>query len=89
MAVGASGQSIALLVCRGGMPLVAAGTVLGGTAAGGAHHLIASQLYGTQFEDAWIWVAVLGIVAATGLLACALPAWRAARTNPVEALRAD
>jgi len=89
IAVGASGQAIALLVCRGGMPLVAVGIVLGAAAAGGVQRLIESQLYGTQFEDVRTWVAVLGIVTATGLLACAGPAWRAARTNPVKALRAD
>ena len=55
MAVGASGQAIALLVCRGGMPLVATGATLGGLAAGAAYHLIANQLYGIQFKDAWTW----------------------------------
>jgi len=89
IAVGASGRAIALLICRGGMPLVLAGTVLGAMAAVGAHRLIASQLYGTQFEDAWTWTAVLGIVALTGLLACAGPAWRAARVDPTKALRAE
>ena len=89
IAVGASSRAIAMLVCRGGMPLVLAGTVIGAMAAVGAHRLIASQLYGTQFEDAWTWVAVLGIVALTGLLACAGPAWRAARLDPTKALRAE
>jgi putative ABC transport system permease protein len=89
IAVGATGQAIALLVCRRGIPLVLAGTALGAAAAVGARRLIASQLYGTQFSDAWTWVAVLGIVAITGLLACAGPAWRATRINPVKALRAD
>jgi ABC-type antimicrobial peptide transport system permease subunit len=87
MAVGASRQAIALLVCRGGIPLVVIGTVLGAMVAVGARHLIAIQLYATQFEDAGTWTAVLGIVTAMGLLACAGPAWRAARTNPVNSLR--
>jgi putative ABC transport system permease protein len=89
IAVGASGQAIALLVCRGGIPLVLAGTALGAAAAAGARRLIASQLYGTQFGDAWTWVAVLAIVSVTGFLACAGPAWRAARVDPTEALRAE
>jgi putative ABC transport system permease protein len=89
MAVGASGQAIAFLVCRGGMPLVLAGTILGAIAALGAQRLIASQLYGTQFGDAWTWVFVLGIVTVTGVLACAGPAWRASRVDPTEALRAE
>jgi ABC-type antimicrobial peptide transport system permease subunit len=89
IAVGASGHAIALLVCRSGLPLVLAGTALGAIGAVGAHRLIASQLYGTQFEDAWTWAAVLGIVTVTGLLACAGPAWRASRVDPTKALRAD
>jgi putative ABC transport system permease protein len=89
IAVGASHQAIALLVCRSGMPLVLAGILLGAASAAGAHRLIASQLYGTQFEDAWTWVAVLGIVTVTGLLACAGPAWGATRVDPVKALRAE
>ena len=89
IAVGASRRAIAFLVCRGGMPLVLAGTVLGAMAAAGAHRLIASQLYGTRFEDAWTWVAVLAIVTVTGFLACAGPAWRAARVDPTKALRAE
>jgi putative ABC transport system permease protein len=87
IAVGATGQAIALLVCRGGIPLVLAGTALGAAAAAGARRLIASQLYGTQFSDAWTWAAVLGIVIVSGLLACAGPAWRAARVDPTRALR--
>jgi putative ABC transport system permease protein len=89
IAVGATGRAIALLVCRGGMPLVLAGTALGAMAAAGARRLIASQLFGIQFEDAWTWALVLGIVTVTGFLACAGPAWRAAHTSPVTALRSD
>jgi len=89
IAVGASSRAIALLICRGGMPLVLAGAVLGAIAAVGAHRLIANQLYGKKFEDTWTWIAVLGIVAVTGLLACAGPAWRAARVDPTQALRAE
>jgi ABC-type antimicrobial peptide transport system permease subunit len=58
-------------------------------AAAGARRLIASQLFGIQFEDAWTWALVLGIVTVTGFLACAGPAWRAAHTSPVTALRSD
>ena len=72
--------------CRGGIPWWRS-SGLAAMVAVGTRHLIASQLYGTQFEDAGTWAAVLGIVTAMGLLACAEPAWRAARTNPVNALR--
>jgi predicted permease len=87
MAVGATGRDIAALICFHGLRLVIAGAVLGCAGALIAHRYIASQLYGVRFADPITWlVAGSGIVLA-GMFACVLPAWRAARTNPVEALK--
>jgi putative ABC transport system permease protein len=87
MAIGATGRAIAALVCFSGLRLVIAGAALGCAGALIAHRFIASQLYGVGFDDATTWLGVgIGIVL-FGLLACALPAWRAARTNPAEALK--
>ncbi|MGB6942563.1 MAG: ABC transporter permease [Bryobacteraceae bacterium] len=87
MAIGATGRAIAALVCFGGIRLVIAGAALGCLGAFVAHRYIASQLYGVGFGDPIAWLAAgLGIVLA-GVLACALPAWRAARMNPAESLR--
>jgi hypothetical protein len=87
MALGAGRGSIAKLVCRGGMALVAVGTSLGCAAALGTYRFIASQMYGVGLEDGLTWIAVVAIVGVSGLLASALPAWRAARLSPGEALR--
>ncbi len=87
MAIGATGRTIAALVCVSGLRLVIAGAALGCAGALIARRYIASQLYGVGFDDAVTWLAAgIGIVL-FGLLACALPAWRAARTNPAEALK--
>jgi putative ABC transport system permease protein len=88
MAIGASGRSIAGLICFGGLRLVMAGGALGCAGALAAHRYIVTQLYGVRFEDPITWLAVASGVLGAGLLACVLPAWRAARTNPMQSLRA-
>jgi ABC-type antimicrobial peptide transport system permease subunit len=87
MAVGATGRAIAALVCFSGFRLVVIGIALGCVGAFAAHRYIASQLYGVEFGDSIAWLATAGGIGLVGLLACILPAWRAARTNLMEALR--
>jgi predicted permease len=87
MAIGATGRAIAALVCFHGLRLVLAGAALGCAGAWVAHRYIASQLYGVGFNDAATWIAVASAILMAGLFACALPAWRAARTNVLESLR--
>jgi putative ABC transport system permease protein len=89
VALGADAVAIARLIYRGGFVLVAAGLALGSAGAVVARRYIANQLYGTQFTDGTTWLAVLGIITLTGILACALPALRAARLDPMESLRAE
>jgi predicted permease len=84
MAIGASGRAIAGLVCFSGLRLVMAGTALGCAGALAAQRYIATQLFGVGFYDTITWLAVASGVLLAGVLACALPAWRAARTNPIE-----
>jgi putative ABC transport system permease protein len=89
MALGAGRNAIAMLVCRDGMKLVAAGILLGSGAALGGYRFIASQMYGVGIGDRVIWLAVLAIVCGSGLIASALPAWRVTRLNPAESLRME
>ncbi len=88
-ALGATRGDIAGLVCRGGVAMLSAGMALGSAAAAVACRMVASQLYGVGVSDGVTWVTALGSVAATGLLATALPACRAARQPPAEALRGE
>jgi predicted permease len=87
MALGATGHAIATLVCSTGLRLVIAGAVLGCAGAVAVHRYIASQLYGVRFDDPITWVAASSGILLTGIFACVLPAWRAARTNVTESLR--
>jgi putative ABC transport system permease protein len=87
MAIGATGRAIAGLICFSGLRLVMAGAALGCGGALVSHRYIASRLYGVGFYDWITWLAVASGVVLAGVLACALPAWRAARTNLMESLR--
>jgi predicted permease len=89
VALGAGSAAIAALVYRGGLVLVAVGLALGCAGAFAARRYIANQLYGTQFIDGATWFAVVAIIAGAGILACALPAFRAAQLDPMKSLRGE
>ena len=68
---------------------IAAGAVLGYELAWVGTRAIESQLYGVGSRDPLSWIAALGVLSAVLLLAVLRPATRAARVDPMEALRAD
>ena len=75
------------LVIRMGLRLVIVGVVLGAVASLGVARVIATQLWGVSPYDPATLVAVPILLLLTGLVACWLPARRAARVNPLVALR--
>jgi ABC-type antimicrobial peptide transport system permease subunit len=87
MAIGATARSIVTLVCSSGLRLLLSGAVLGCLGVVAARRYIAGQLYGVRFEDPITWIAVAAGILIAGWPACLMPAYRAARTNPVEALK--
>lgn len=89
MALGSDRLAVVGLVMGEGLLLAAAGTALGLLAAPGLERLLGSFLYGVTALDVRI-LAILGAsVMAVALAACLLPAVRASRLEPTEALRAD
>ena len=89
IALGARGRQIFRLVTGGGLRLVAWGLVLGCVAALAATRLLESLLFGVRPTDPPTYAAIAAVMLAVGLAAGALPARRAAKTDPIEALRSE
>jgi len=89
LALGALPRDIVRLVLRRGLGLVIAGLFAGLLAAIGTAHLLAHVLYGVSSSEPVLLAAIAGILASAALAACWLPARRAARVEPMAALRAE
>ena len=89
MALGAGSGEVVRLVTCDGLRLVAFGIGSGLLLSLGLTRVLASLLYGVSPTDATVFLAVPALVLAITLLACWLPARKATRVNPVEALRAE
>jgi predicted permease len=87
MSLGADRSRVLAMVLKQGLALVALGLGIGVFGALALARVIASQLYGVSPYDPLVLGAVAVALLATGAAACALPAWRAARIPPIEALR--
>jgi ABC-type antimicrobial peptide transport system permease subunit len=89
MALGAAPGDISRQVVGEAGRWIAAGAVLGCALAWAGTRALQAQLYGVSSRDPLSWIAALGVLAAALLLAVLRPAVRAARVDPMEALRAD
>ena len=86
-ALGATRSRIVGLVLRQGMTLTAIGIGIGLVGALIASRALVTLLFGISPLDALTYVAVAGLLASVSLVACGMPAWRAARVHPSIALR--
>jgi predicted permease len=89
LALGAAAGDVVRMVLRQGAVLVAAGVGLGMAAALAATRLLAGLLHGVSATDPATFLAVPLLLAVVALLACWLPARRAARVDPMTALRME
>jgi ABC-type antimicrobial peptide transport system permease subunit len=89
IALGATPTAISRQVAVEAGRWIAAGAALGCVLAWAATRAIKAQLYGVGSHDPLSWIAALGVLGAALLLAVLRPASRAARVDPMEALRAD
>jgi len=89
MALGADRARIRRLVVWHGMRLALFGVVVGVAAALGLTRLIASFLFGVKPWDPAVFIAAPVVLAAVALVAVWLPAARAAKLDPMQALRAE
>ena len=87
MALGAQRSSVLGMVLRDAAILLGTGIAIGTVSALASASVLQSMLYGTKARDPLVMVLVCGAVATIGLLAAYLPALRAARVDPMVALR--
>jgi predicted permease len=89
LALGAQRAMVLRMVLRDASLLLASGIVLGLAATLSFASVLKTMLYGTASRDPLVLAAVCAVVAVTGLLAAYLPALRAAKIEPMQALRVD
>ena len=89
VALGARPGELVRLTMTGALQLAAVGTVIGCAAALALARVMSSLLYSTSARDPFVFVGVAVALLAAAGLASAAPAVRAARVNPVTALRAE
>lgn len=89
LALGGLGSQVTALVVRQAMAVVGAGLVLGLGGAYAMGRLLESQLYEVRPGDPRSHLAALVLLSATALVACLLPALRAARVDPAVVLREE
>src|SRR2546425_7025 len=87
MALGANGSDVQGMVIRMGLKLVALGVGIGLIVSVAIGRVIATQLWGVSAYDPWTLVCVPALLLTTGIVACWLPARRAAGVDPLVALR--
>ena len=87
MALGARKGDVLRLVVGQGMALALGGVVLGILGGLALTRVLSTLLVGVAATDAWTFVSVALILSAVALLACTIPARRAARVDPMVALR--
>jgi predicted permease len=87
MALGADASNLLRLVISRGLALTAGGVLLGGVVALALTRLLGNLLYKVSPYDPLAFGSAFVIMTMAALAACFLPAWRATRTDPAQALR--
>jgi len=89
LALGATRANLYGLVFRHGLGLTAAGLAIGAAGSVAAARFMKDLLFNTAPGDVGSWAAMAGTLGAAALVACLLPARRAATAEPTGALRAE
>jgi predicted permease len=89
LALGAQPRILAAMVIRQGMLLAAAGLAIGLPSAWLLSRLLSSLLFEISPRDPLTFTAVAAVLSAVALVACAIPAWRITRVDPMTVLRME
>jgi ABC-type antimicrobial peptide transport system permease subunit len=89
MALGATSGAVVRGFAKEALVLVAVGALAGLVLAGAAAQMIAGYLYGVNRLDPIAFVTQSLVLLAAAAAATLVPAWRALRVQPIQALRQD
>jgi putative ABC transport system permease protein len=87
LALGAGSRDVLALVMRHGLMLIAAGLAIGMVGTLALTGVVEGLLFGTSASDPWVQLVVVVVLTVVAVAACWLPARRAARVDPIVALR--
>jgi putative ABC transport system permease protein len=89
LALGAQSRDVLTMIIKQGLSFVLAGLIIGLVGAFVLTRLLTSLLFGISTNDPVTFVVVSLVLLMVALLACYLPARRATRVDPMEALRCE
>ena len=89
LALGAQTRDVLLMIIKHGSKLILIGLAIGLAAAFALTRWIASLLFGVTAKDPFTFAAVAVLLAIVALIACYVPALRATKVDPMEALRCE
>jgi putative ABC transport system permease protein len=89
MALGADRRHVLALVVRQGLSMALVGTAIGVAGALALSRTVEDLLFGVKPTDPLTFAAVVAVLLCVATVACYVPAWRATRLDPTQALRAE
>jgi hypothetical protein len=87
--LGATNRGVITLIMREQVVAVVAGLIGGALVSAWVATFVKSYLYGVTASDPRVWATATFLIIATAALGALVPAWRASRTDPAQALRVE
>jgi putative ABC transport system permease protein len=89
IALGSTSERLLRLLVREQLASVIFGVIAGSLIAAWAVRFVRGYLYEITPYDPRVWFAAIAVIVLTTVIGTLIPAWRASRTDPVDALRVE